>query len=94
MMYEKLMDAQHRVALSNELMLYHMKVSDEDVNRVLSCPHKHVTCGYEEFDFSPRRIRSPETICYLLRMYEDLGLVAKFGIKREQLVKFLLYVQR
>lgn len=93
-MYEKLIEAQNRIALSNELMLYHMKVSDEDVRQVLNCPHKHVTCGYDEFHFSPRDIRIPETICYLLRMYEDLGLVKKFDIKRERLVKFLLYVYR
>lgn len=83
-----------RTQLSNELMMYHMKVDDETVKRMLNCKTQHNIPDFDNHRFSPRIIPYEETTCYVLQMFERLKLIAKFDIKKETLVRFILYIQK
>ncbi|XP_018319534.1 cGMP-dependent 3',5'-cyclic phosphodiesterase [Agrilus planipennis] len=94
LVYKKIQDAQMRSKLSNELMIYHMKVNACDVINVLICGKSHHHPRYLEFRFSPREIPYGETVCFVVKMYEDLNLINAFRIKKDLLVRFLLLVQK
>lgn len=94
MVYKKIQDAQARSKLSNELMIYHMKVSDVDIMNILQCPKKHYYPRMETFSFSPRFVPLLETTCYLLAWYRNMGFIQLFRINERALVKFLIHVQR
>lgn len=69
-------------------------MSNQDVNQVLLCTHRHAYLNYDRFHFSPKRIRDSETPCHILRMFENLKLFEKFRIKRNILTRFVLYVKK
>ncbi|KAF5286811.1 hypothetical protein FQR65_LT12432 [Abscondita terminalis] len=94
LIYKKMAQATYRSKLSNELMLYHMKVPKEDVVKVLLCTNRHTYLSYESFNFSPRRIHLSETPCQILKMFETLHLLQTFGLKRETFVRFILHVKK
>lgn len=94
LMYKKMLEAMNRSQLSNELMLYHMKVPQEDVAKILLCTNRHAYLNYDSFNFIPKRIRVSETPCQLIRMFEDLHFFDLLRIKRDEFVKFSLYVKK
>ncbi|KAK4879795.1 hypothetical protein RN001_007941 [Aquatica leii] len=94
LIYKKMLQATHRSKLSNELMLYHMKVPKEDIVKVLLCTNRHAYLYFDSFNFSPKRIRITETPCQILRMFEDFHLIQMFRIKREVFARFILYVKK
>lgn len=94
MVYKKIKDAQARSKLSNELMIYHMKVSDTDIKEVLFCQKKHQHPSMEKFTFSPRFLPLNETVCYVLTWYRNMGFVSLFRINEETLVKFLIHIEK
>ncbi|KAJ8964310.1 hypothetical protein NQ317_014822 [Molorchus minor] len=55
LMYKRIQDAQARSKLSNELMIYHMKVGNQDVVDVIMCPNPHDEPCFEKFTFTPRK---------------------------------------
>lgn len=94
LMYKKMLEAMNRSKLSNELMLYHMKVPQEDVSNVLLCTNRHLYLNYDSFNFMPKRIRESETPCHIIKIFEDLNFFNTLRIKRDVLVKFMLYVKK
>ncbi|XP_050310435.1 cGMP-dependent 3',5'-cyclic phosphodiesterase-like isoform X2 [Anthonomus grandis grandis] len=94
LVYKKIQDAQARSRLSNELMMYHMKVSNQDVLDVTMCPGEHEIPGFSKFSFTPRKVLLKESPCFVLKIMQDLGFIETFRIKRDTLVRFILYVRR
>ncbi|CAG9825144.1 unnamed protein product [Phaedon cochleariae] len=94
LVYKRIQDAQARSQLSNELMMYHMQVSDQDVADVVTCPNSHDLPNFESFSFVPRRVFHRETPCFVLEMFERLDLIDHFRIKRDTLARFILYARK
>ncbi|CAG9771941.1 unnamed protein product [Ceutorhynchus assimilis] len=94
LVYKKIQDAQARSRLSNELMLYHMQVSRQDVLDVTMCPSQHEMPHFSKFSFTPRNILLKESPCFVLKMMQDLGFIDTFRIKQDILVRFILYVRK
>lgn len=97
LMYKKLQDSQHRNRLANELMIFHMQISPDDVERLLSRDIPAVTLWGVEFDrfpFPPREIPEPETPLCVLAMFEDLGFLSRWRIRKDTLVRFVLMVKK
>lgn len=94
LVYKKMQDAQARSKLSNELMMYHMHVSDQNVADLALCKSPHLHPEFANFSFTPRKIIFSETPCYVVKMFEDLGFINDFMIKRESLARFVLYVKK
>uniref|UniRef100_A0A2H1VME5 Phosphodiesterase n=1 Tax=Spodoptera frugiperda TaxID=7108 RepID=A0A2H1VME5_SPOFR len=92
--YQKIQEAHIRNALANELIMYHMKVTDAEVSRMLACTgfhyHPHVT----SLHFNPRALPLRELPCYAAKMFVDLGYDVKFNIKPPKLSRFILYVKK
>ncbi|CAH0714694.1 unnamed protein product, partial [Brenthis ino] len=92
--YQKIKEAHIRNALANELVMYHMKVGDSEVARVLECTgfhnHPHIT----SLHFNVRALPLRELPCYVFKMFSDLGFVKKFNIKKQNLVRFILHVKK
>ncbi|XP_029823434.1 cGMP-dependent 3',5'-cyclic phosphodiesterase isoform X2 [Ixodes scapularis] len=97
LMWKKVRDAQHRSKLSNELMMYHMLVSNEDVKQLLN---KEVpsplsfSADFAKFSFTPRVIPDRTTLVVVISMFEDLGFINRFKIPRDSLAKFVLMVKK
>lgn len=97
LMYQNVLAAQYRNSLANELMMYHMKISPDDVEGLLSRDIPSVALWGVEFDkfpFPPREIPEPETPLCVLAMFEDLGFLSRWRIRKDTLVRFVLMVKK
>ncbi|XP_061164662.1 cGMP-dependent 3',5'-cyclic phosphodiesterase-like isoform X2 [Saccostrea echinata] len=97
LMYQNVLAAQYRNSLANELMMYHMKISPDDVEKLLHRDIPSVTLWGEEFDkfpFPPREIPDPDTPLCVLAMFEDLGFNSRWRIRKDTLVRFVLMVKK
>ncbi|OAD55997.1 cGMP-dependent 3',5'-cyclic phosphodiesterase, partial [Eufriesea mexicana] len=92
--YKKMQDAQARSKLSNEVMMYHMKVEEETVQAVLSCKDEHNIKDFNKFQFSPRCVPYKHMPCYTIKMFNDLGLIKYWKLKISTLARFILYVKK
>ncbi|XP_077518864.1 cGMP-dependent 3',5'-cyclic phosphodiesterase-like isoform X3 [Amblyomma americanum] len=97
LMWKKVRDAQHRSKLSNELMMYHMLVSSEDVKQLVNSevpPLTSFSPDFAKFSFTPRIIPERTTLVVVIAMFEDLGFISRFKIPRDSLAKFVLMVKK
>ncbi|XP_023014111.1 cGMP-dependent 3',5'-cyclic phosphodiesterase [Leptinotarsa decemlineata] len=94
LVYKKIQDAQARSQLSNELMIYHMQVMDQDVADVATCSSLHDFSNFESFSFIPRKVFPKEIPCCILKMFENLDFVNHFRIRKEALIRFILFVKK
>lgn len=94
LVYKKIQDAQARNKLSNELMMYHMKVEEDSVQKLVDCNEKHEYPDFCSFKFNPRSILVEETPCLCLRMFEEMGFIKHFNIPIKTLARFILYVKK
>ncbi|XP_022902922.1 cGMP-dependent 3',5'-cyclic phosphodiesterase-like [Onthophagus taurus] len=93
--YKRMQEAQIKTQLSNELMMYHMKIDDDMFKKYLKCKIKTTKFPtFDEFNFLPRQIDYNDSPCYTIEMFKDLNLVEKFGIKMDLLTRFILYVMK
>lgn len=69
-------------------------MSKSDVSQVLLCKNVHEHEHFEKLSFNPRILPVDDTICYVLKMFDNLNFMRKFEIRREVLTNFLLYIQR
>ncbi|XP_028164363.1 cGMP-dependent 3',5'-cyclic phosphodiesterase-like [Ostrinia furnacalis] len=92
--YQKIQEAHIRNTLANELVMYHMKVGDAEVARMLECSGFHNHPHLSSLHFNPRALPLRELPCYALKMFSDLGLDKKFNIKTPKLARFILYVKK
>ncbi|ESN99733.1 hypothetical protein HELRODRAFT_83989, partial [Helobdella robusta] len=97
LLYKKVTDSQHRSKLSNELMIYHMQVSQEEVSRLSKAPIQPPLLIHPDickFSFIPRGIPPnlmPQTI---ISMFQDLGLISQYRIRMDTLAKFVLMTRK
>ncbi|XP_063234184.1 cGMP-dependent 3',5'-cyclic phosphodiesterase-like [Bacillus rossius redtenbacheri] len=94
LVYQKIRDAQARSKISNELLMYHMNVCEDDLKRLLHCEELDEPRDYTSFSFSPRSISSEVTPKFIFKMFDDLGLIRTFHINRETLARFILFVKK
>lgn len=97
LMYKKVADAQYRSKLSNELMMYHMKVSDDEVTKLVTNSlqsMKKIFPQFDNFSFSPRTISDSDSVVAMFGIFEDLGMISKWRIARDSLARFILLVRR
>ncbi|XP_034827104.1 cGMP-dependent 3',5'-cyclic phosphodiesterase-like [Maniola hyperantus] len=92
--YQKIREAHIRNVLANELVMYHMKVGDTEVSRVLECFGFHGHPHFTSLHFNIRALPLRELPCYALKMFVDLGFDKKFNIKPHKLVRFILHVKK
>ncbi|CAH0702234.1 unnamed protein product [Spodoptera exigua] len=92
--YQKIEEAHIRNALANELVMYHMKVTDAEVSRMMTCNGFHQHPHISNLHFNPRALPLRELPCYAVKMFTDLGLHVRFNIKPQKLSRFILYVKK
>ncbi|KOC66276.1 cGMP-dependent 3',5'-cyclic phosphodiesterase [Habropoda laboriosa] len=92
--YKKMQDAQARNKLSNEVMMYHMKVEEDTVQALLNCKDEHNIKDFNKFQFSPRNVPYKHMPCYTIKMFDDLGLIKYWKLKLSTLARFVLYVKK
>jgi cGMP-dependent 3',5'-cyclic phosphodiesterase len=98
LVHKRVQKAEARYKLSQELLLYHMKVPDIDIKNCLnqSCLEA-VSEQYENFSnftFCPRDVDDQSSIYLCVRMFMDLNFVQEFKIPEDKLARFLLLVQK
>ncbi|XP_013411508.1 cGMP-dependent 3',5'-cyclic phosphodiesterase-like [Lingula anatina] len=97
LLYNKAMDAQHRVKLSTELMTYHMQVGAEEAKKLSVCeipPLYHFSTDMDKFSSVPRNISELDTPLACISMFEEQGFITRWRIKRESLARFVLMVKK
>ncbi|KAJ2950181.1 hypothetical protein O0L34_g11539 [Tuta absoluta] len=92
--YKKIHEAHIRNRLANELVMYHMKVTDQEVQKVLECSGFHFHPHAGSLHFNARAIPAREMPCYIYKMYGDLGFINKFQLKPPKLARFILHVRK
>ncbi|KAJ8730571.1 hypothetical protein PYW08_001984 [Mythimna loreyi] len=92
--FQKIQEAHIRNALATELVMYHMKVSDDEVASLMDCTGYHKNPLVAGLHFETRSLPLRELPCYALKMFTDLRLDKKFDIKPQKLACFILYVKK
>ncbi|XP_032671735.1 cGMP-dependent 3',5'-cyclic phosphodiesterase-like isoform X2 [Odontomachus brunneus] len=92
--YKKMQDAQGRNKLSNEIMMYHMKVEESAVEALLNCRDDHSIKNFNEFHFNPKNVPYKHIPCYIIKMITDLSFLQHWRIKMSTLARFILYVKK
>ncbi|XP_058058564.1 cGMP-dependent 3',5'-cyclic phosphodiesterase-like [Anopheles bellator] len=101
LVHKQVQKAEARYKLSQELLLYHMKVPDTEVNHALEAVKEpahtqdELYQTFPRFDFCPRDVRDHALSVQLsMRMFYDLNFVASFKIHEYKLARFVLLVQK
>ncbi|XP_051965932.1 cGMP-dependent 3',5'-cyclic phosphodiesterase-like, partial [Xyrauchen texanus] len=97
LLYKKVHEAQFRSHLANEMMMYHMKVSEEEVTKLLSSglePVQKIHPSFAEFTYTPRSLPDDSTPMGVLSMFEDMGFINTYKIDLHTLARFCLMVKK
>ncbi|XP_024911031.1 cGMP-dependent 3',5'-cyclic phosphodiesterase [Cynoglossus semilaevis] len=97
LLYKRVHEAQFRSHLANEMMMYHMKVSEEEVTKLLVIgiePVKKIHPCYAEFTYTPRSLPDDTTPMCVLSMFEDMGFINTYKIDMHTLARFCLMVKK
>ncbi|XP_078719307.1 cGMP-dependent 3',5'-cyclic phosphodiesterase [Lampetra fluviatilis] len=97
LLYKKVAEAQQRSQLSNEMMMYHMKVSPEEMNKVLNSRIQMVTDihpDFAKFTYTPRSLGEDQTITAILGMVEDMGFINNYKLDLRTLTRWCLMVRK
>ncbi|CRK94393.1 CLUMA_CG007900, isoform A [Clunio marinus] len=98
MVHKRVQKAEARYKLSQELLLFHMKVPDIDVRNCLNSTYLHSAeekfPTFDTFEFCPRDVDEHSSIYLCIKMFKDLDFIALFKIPEEKLARFLLLVQK
>ncbi|XP_022644193.1 cGMP-dependent 3',5'-cyclic phosphodiesterase-like isoform X3 [Varroa destructor] len=102
LMWKKVRDAQHRSRLSNELMMYHILVPDEEVHQLVTLigqgpvptPREKFHPAFETFQGIPRAIPDRDTPLAVVTMFEDLSFIQRWRVSRTTLARFVLMVRK
>ncbi|XP_074649762.1 cGMP-dependent 3',5'-cyclic phosphodiesterase-like isoform X2 [Tubulanus polymorphus] len=96
-LYQKVHETQLRSRLASELMSYHMKVSGDEMLEYLHVDiptPESIIHNMSALDCLPRHIVEKDTLWATLSMFDDLGFINRFRIKRDTLVRFILLVRK
>ncbi|KAL1260341.1 hypothetical protein QQF64_008168, partial [Cirrhinus molitorella] len=97
LLYKKVHEAQFRSHLANEMMMYHMKVSEEEVTKLLHTgiePVQKIHPDFAEFSYTPRSLPDDSTPMGVLSMFEDMGFTNTYKIDLHTLARFCLMVKK
>ncbi|KAJ8280411.1 hypothetical protein GJAV_G00054240 [Gymnothorax javanicus] len=97
LLYKKVHEAQFRSHLANEMMMYHMKVSEEEVTKLLVTgvePVDEIHPNFAEFTYTPRSLPDDSTPMGILSMFEDMGFINTYKIDLHTLARFCLMVKK
>ncbi|KAM9800956.1 cGMP-dependent 3',5'-cyclic phosphodiesterase [Neosynchiropus ocellatus] len=97
LLYKKVHEAQFRSHLANEMMKYHMKVSEEEVSKLLVVgiePVGQIYPCFAEFTYMPRSLPDDTTPMCVLSMFEDMGFINTYKIDLQTLARFCLMVKK
>ncbi|KAG5676829.1 hypothetical protein PVAND_006636 [Polypedilum vanderplanki] len=98
LVHKRVQKAEARYKLSQELLLYHMKVPEPDVINCLN--HEHLDSVIEKypefssFSFCPRDVDDHTSMLLSLHMFIDLNFIKEFKIPEDKLARFLMLVQK
>lgn len=94
--HKRVQKAEARHKLSQELLIYHMKVPEDEVRTLLSSLEDHTPDieDFYSFTFCPRDINRSITINMSMKMFFDLEFVRKFKMRKDKLARFLMIVQK
>jgi cGMP-dependent 3',5'-cyclic phosphodiesterase len=97
LLYDGAQKAALRFRLANEMMVYHMKVTDEDVqgltDSVVPTPSRFLA-NMDSFCCIPRDISVDDTPLAVVSMFHDLGFVTRHQIFPDRLARFVLMVKK
>lgn len=97
LLYKRVHEAQFRSHLANEMMMYHMKVSEEEVTKLLTIgiePVEQIHPSFAEFTYTPRSLPDDNTPMGILSMFEDMGFINTYKIDLHTLARFCLMVKK
>lgn len=98
MVHKRVQKAEARYKLSQELLLFHMKVPDIDVKNCLNSKFlasaEEKFPNFDSFDFCPRDVDDNSSIYLSIKMFMDLDFIAQFKIPEDKLARFLMLVQK
>ncbi|CAB1316322.1 unnamed protein product, partial [Coregonus sp. 'balchen'] len=97
LLYKRVDEAQFRSQLANEMMKYHMMVSDEEVTRLLTVgiqPVGEIHPSFSSFTYTPRSLSDDCTPTAVISMFEDMGFINTYKIHIHTLARFCLMVKR
>uniref|UniRef100_A0A8C7F8T3 Phosphodiesterase n=1 Tax=Oncorhynchus kisutch TaxID=8019 RepID=A0A8C7F8T3_ONCKI len=97
LLYKKVHEAQFRSHLANEMMMYHMKVSEQEVAQLLETglePVDEIHPLFAEFTYTPRSLPDDNTPMGILSMFEDMGFINTYKIDLHTLARFCLMVKK
>ncbi|XP_001369173.1 cGMP-dependent 3',5'-cyclic phosphodiesterase isoform X1 [Monodelphis domestica] len=97
LLYKKVNEAQYRSHLANEMMMYHMKVSDDEYSKLLGDgiqPVSAIDSNFASFTYTPRSLPEDDTSMAILSMLQDMNFINSYKIDRQTLVRFCLMVKK
>ncbi|XP_040189975.1 cGMP-dependent 3',5'-cyclic phosphodiesterase-like, partial [Rana temporaria] len=97
LLYKQVREAQFRSHLANEMMMYHMKVCEEETRKLQSkgiLPISQIDPYFSEFCYTPRSLPEDDTVMAILSMFDDMNFNNNYKIDRTTLVRFCLMVKK
>ncbi|KAM6144687.1 LOW QUALITY PROTEIN: cGMP-dependent 3',5'-cyclic phosphodiesterase [Phoenicopterus ruber ruber] len=97
LLYKKVNEAQYRSHLANEMMMYHMKVSDDEYTKLLSegiQPVATIDPNFASFTYTPRSLPEDDTSMAILSMLQDMNFINNYKMDRQTLTRFCLMVKK
>ncbi|XP_059502836.1 cGMP-dependent 3',5'-cyclic phosphodiesterase isoform X2 [Stegostoma tigrinum] len=97
LLYKKVHEAQYRSHLANEMMMYHMKVTNDEVTKMLRYgiqPVDEIHPDFSTFSFTPRSLPEEITTMAILSMAEDMKFIVTYKIEVPTLTRFCMMVRR
>ncbi|XP_038622556.1 cGMP-dependent 3',5'-cyclic phosphodiesterase [Tachyglossus aculeatus] len=97
LLYKKVNEAQYRSHLANEMMMYHMKVSDDEYTKLLRDgiqPVAAIDSNFACFTYTPRSLPEDDTSMAILSMLQDMNFINNYKIDRQTLARFCLMVKK
>lgn len=99
LVHKRVQKAEARHKLSQELLTYHMKVRDADVDGLLHTMRAPAAglpdpADFRSLDYNPRETPREQTVPLSMQMFVELGFVDAFKIREEKLARFLLTVRK
>uniref|UniRef100_A0A674JRX0 Phosphodiesterase n=1 Tax=Terrapene triunguis TaxID=2587831 RepID=A0A674JRX0_9SAUR len=91
LLYKKVHEAQYRSHVANEMMMYHMKVSDEEYKKLLSdgiCPVESIDYRFADFTYTPRSLPEDDTPMAILSMLQDMNFINNYKMDRQTLARW------
>nr|KAF6438596.1 phosphodiesterase 2A [Molossus molossus] len=97
LLYKKVNEAQYRSHLANEMMMYHMKVSDDEYTKLLHDgiqPVASIDSNFASFIYTPRSLPEDDTSMAILSMLQDMNFINNYKIDCPTLARFCLMVKK